>query len=129
MFRFLSLSHRLISMSMPFVFLLAWVACIATCTEASENNKGEDSTWAPKGNSKIEIVETSHCSENCFLTNPAAFQERQNVIAPAPLVESAAVMPSTSLVSVQSVPASDINQNSPPKKTPPLFLLLCNFRI
>jgi hypothetical protein len=129
MFRTSSLSHRIISVSLPFVFLLAWVACVATCTEASAAHEDQNSSWAAKSEGAIGVIKTSHCSENCFLTSPAAFQERQNAVTPALLAEKVFLLPSRNLVAVNSIAGSDINQNSPPEKSPPLYLLLCNFRI
>lgn len=116
---------------MPFVFLLAWVSCVATCTEYAENNKDQNSELTAQGNGDVQLIEASHCSENCFLTNPAALQERQNVTAPALIIESVWLLPMQSEVAVShSVAASDINQNSPPaRKSSPIYLLLCNFRI
>jgi hypothetical protein len=116
-------------MSMPFVFLMAWMACVVTCTETSADHENQNSLWVTKSDAEAEIVETSHCLENCFLTSPVTIQERQTFDTPILSDGRVFLPPSRSLVSISSVPASDINQNSPPEISPPIYLLLCNFRI
>jgi hypothetical protein len=130
MFRAFSLSRRTISLSLPFVLLWAWAACLTFCSEAASAH--DEERFAA---SAVTIdVETggvdSCCFENCSLVAaPAAVQERQNVSVSADSSRRAALLPFRYQAIVPKTFASDANPHAPPEIVFARFLRLKTFRI
>jgi hypothetical protein len=125
MFRLSPFYHRLISLSLPVIFVWAWAACLLFCAETVAH--GENA--GVKIESEIGCFD-SHCLEQCEVrTIPAAFQERQTVFAAAIFTASETFSPFQFQAIVPKVFASDIFLHAPPKIVFPRFLRHQNLRI
>lgn len=128
MFRHLSQSKRLLTLLLPFTFLLGWAACLSVCAESaapSSHNQFSAAQTIEQGNETC-ADETDGCT---MISAVAVNQERQ--IAKAPVFSSVYLPvflrdPSPAWAAL----LPEIKQNSPPETSlPPLFVRLCTFRI
>jgi hypothetical protein len=122
-FRISPFCNRLISLSLPVVFVWAWAACLLFCAEtvAHHENAGVKS--------EIGCFD-SHCLDKCEVrTIPAALQERQTVFETAIFIASETFLPFQFQAIVPKVFASDIFLHAPPKIVFPRFLRHQNLRI
>lgn len=128
-FRISSAYRRLIALLLPAVLLCMWAACMSVCAEITGHTTSETAAVSTFDDCS-ESVGQSSGSDGCqFTVTPAALQDRQTIAAPALANAETSFPPAFKPSFVPSVIKSDINQNSPPKITAPIFLRLHAFRI
>jgi hypothetical protein len=106
------------------------MGCVSICSEITEHAATEINC-VKEGGSGNESVDISNKSNGCPLTATAVtYQERQNIYVPALIIKVINYLPNQDVRFVpSSVPDSNINQNSPPQHSIPIYLQLRNFRI
>ncbi len=131
MFRISTNYYRLLALLLPAILLCSCMACVEICSEITEHADAENDTCIKVNGGENDCVELSRISESCPLSvTPVTFQERQTIYTPA-LVDTRINYLSRQVMEFfpSSISDSNVNQNSPPQFSVPLYLQLRNFRI
>jgi|GEM_PF-4677433 len=130
MFRIRENYHKFLAFMLPAVLLCSCIGCVAICSEITEHADVGNAVFV-KINGENDCPEMSGISESCPLTvTSITFQEQQTIYAPALVNTKINYRSQKGLEFVPSaVRDSNINQNSPPQFSPPLYLKLHNLRV
>ena len=130
MFR-ISNSYKILALLLPAALLCSCLACVAICSEITEHAELENAACLKIKCGENDCAGISNFSEGCPLTvTYITLQERQTIYTPALASSKTNYLSRQALKFVpQAVRKSNVNQNSPPVFSPPLYLQLRTFRI
>jgi hypothetical protein len=105
--------------------------CVAICSEITEHAEPENAAGIKIKSVENDCAGISDFPESCPLTTTyVTLQERQTIYTPALLSSNTNFLSRQDLRFVPSiVRKSNVNQNSPPVFSPPLYLQFRAFRI